>query len=164
MDAATFVQGLADKLRQVPLRPDLADEQELEDALVPFVQGYVSSALGVLGDELRQRVIYHGHPDYGSSKEERRVEIFDSVLTGDIFIEHPSGATVFIELKLAKKTLPSSLQRALGQSVLLRLKHDYVICFVAVRDGAVPQDALSDKLTDDLWSLFRIALVVRSLG
>ncbi len=164
INAVTFVQALADKLRQVSLRPDLADEKQLEEALVPFVLEQVSGTLSVSGDELRRRVIYHGHPDYGSTKDRRRVEVFDSVVTGDIFIDHPSGATVFIELKLAKKSLPSSLQRALGQSVLFRLKHDFVICFVGLRDGTAPQDALGDKLADDLWHLFRIMLVVRPLG
>lgn len=158
------MRALADELRQVPLRSALADERQLEDALVPFVREFVGRTLRVSGDELRRRVIYHRHPDYGSTTDKRRVRLFDSAITGDIFIEHHSGATIFIELKLAKKSMPSSLQRALGQSVLLRLKHDFVICFVALKNGVASQDALGDKLADDLWTVFRIALVVRSLS
>jgi hypothetical protein len=164
MDTTTLVRALADGLRQAPLRADLADERQLEDALVPFVQSYVGRTLGVSGDELRRRVIYHGHPDYSSTKDRRRVEVFGSVMTGDIFIELPADTTLFIEVKLAKKSLPFSLQRALGQSVLLRLKHDFVICFVALGNGTAPQGGLGEKLADELWKLFRIALVVRPLS
>lgn len=131
--------------------------------MVSFAQEYVGRTLSVSGDELRRWVIRHQHPDYGSTTNKRRVQVFDSAMTGDIFIEDLSGETIFIELKLAKKSLPSSLQRALGQSVLLRLKHNFVICFVALKNGAASPDALGDKLADDLWNLFHIALVVRAL-
>jgi hypothetical protein len=93
------------------------------------------------------------------------VTVFGRKMTGDILIRLlQSGEKVFIELKLAKRSVPPSLQRALGQSLLLRRKHDYVICLVVHRGRSLPRDATTEQLIGNLWNTFKIALVVRPVN
>jgi len=165
MEAETteFVRGLADRLAQVSLPSDLANEAQLESALIPAVRVYVQDRLGVSDPILlNNAVVHHGHLDYEWTKPIRRVAVFGRKVTGDILIRLlQSRQTVFIELKLAKRSVPPSLQRALGQSLLLRLKHHYVICLVVHRGSPLPRDAATEQLISDLWERFKIALVVR---
>ncbi len=162
--AASFVQDLAERLWHVRLPTGLTSEGQLEQALVPHVREFVRDRLGLSESAVKDAVIHHQHPQYAATRQQRVVEIFGAAMTGDIFIRHQERVgTVFIELKLTKRSLPSGLQRAIGQSLVLRLKHN-VICMV-VHDGALDaQGDIAAHLAAQLWKRFRIALVVRSVA
>jgi len=162
--AATFVQDLAERLLHVPLPRGLTSEGRLEQVLVPHVREFVRNRLGLSESAVTDAVIHHRHPQYAATRRERVVEIFGAAMTGDIFIRRQEGiGTVFIELKLTKRSLSSGLQRAIGQSLVLRLMHN-VICMV-VHDGALDAEGdIAAHLAAELWQRCGIALVVRSVA
>jgi hypothetical protein len=161
-DTADFVHDLAERLRHVPLPKRLDNEGHLEQILVPHVREFIRRRLGYSEPALSDAVIHHGHPKYAATRPERIVEILGAAMTGDIFIRRQDGVgTVFIELKLTKRSLPSGLQRAIGQSLVLRLKHN-VICMVVHEGLLSAKDDTFDYLEAELWRRFKIALIVRS--
>jgi hypothetical protein len=149
----------------MPLPADLKTEGHLETSMIPIVHARVQHRLGVSGPVLLgNMIVHHGHPVYAWTKPIRRVTVFGRKMTGDILIRLLHfGQKAFIELKLAKCLAPPSLPRALGQSLFLRLKHDYVICLVAYRGRPLWRGATTEQLISTLWNRFKIALVVRSV-
>jgi hypothetical protein len=126
------------------------------------VREFVRERLGYSETALSDAVIHHGHPKYATTRPERIVEVLGAAMTGDIFIRRHEGiGTVFIEMKLTKRSLPSGLQRAIGQSLVLRLKHN-VICIVVHAGALNANDNTINRMEVELWTRFGIALIIRS--
>ena len=89
-------------------------------------------------------------------------------MVSDIFIHHEDIGTIFIEIKLAKPgksggdSFPGSLQRAIGQTVIATMKHDYAICYIATpKKGSSFKKDISEKLIETLWKKLKILLLIK---
>ncbi|MFC1591345.1 hypothetical protein ACFL43_02355 [Thermodesulfobacteriota bacterium] len=169
-DKDNFVIQLADEIAlSCPDPAGLSSEAELENNLVIIVEDFVQKHLDVTAEQIPQTVYGHVRKkDWTASKKKQNVVAYGCSNTSDIFIEHHSIGSVYIELKLAKKrgeregnSLPGDLQRSIGQSIIASMRHPYVICFIACqgkRRNIAGYRDYYESLTESLWEKHRIAL------
>jgi hypothetical protein len=169
MTARTFTRGLARVIEKARLPERIKSEAALEKALVPHVRRYVRSKLDLPEAALRCVLYYHGNPNWSESKPFQHVAILGRYASGDIFIRHPKIGSVLIELKLAKlrkpsgaDSLPGSLQRSLGQSLVFSMRHPHTICCVVFQGSPVKRRYdKTCELTRKLWKERQIRLILR---
>ncbi len=142
MNKPEFVIGLGDILSSIPISGNINNELDLEEILLPHVKNYVQGSLKKTQEELKTIVYAQGKNNvekklWSESKKIQTTTAFNRRMVSDIFIHHEDIGTIFIEIKLAKPgksggdSFPGSLQRAIGQTVIATMKHDYAICYIA---------------------------------
>lgn len=146
-------------------------ESDLEYAILPDIRKFIKDEL-FKGDV--ENVLYHHgrtlqeKKHWTNSKPLQTVKLF-GVNVSDIFIKCSKIGAVAIELKyvklLKRKGLTSSLQRAVGQSVIATLRHPFAICAIFNKQlhKIKTEVGLIEKLKKVLWEKHKIYLIVRKI-
>jgi hypothetical protein len=171
-----FVLGLENILKSIPIPQNIDNELDLERILFPYIKSYLKKSLRVKEEELKTIVYAHGENEEGKglwtkSKEYQNVIAFGCTMAADIFIRHGSIGTIFIEIKLAKPrksggdSFPGSLQRAIGQTVIASMKHNYAICYIATpKRSYTHENDIAEKLIKTIWEKLGILLIIKEYG
>ena len=176
MNAETLTNKIVSLLRNCDLPISMESELALERKLGPIIRNLVKDTLKINDEVLSEVVFSHGETRaekefWTKSKADQNVVVYGCSNTGDIFIKHPDGESIYIEVKLSKRrgpkstSLPGDIQRSIGQSLIASLRHAFVICFIVCQgDLRARPDDLRNELEQTLWQRHRIALIVRELG
>jgi hypothetical protein len=171
-----FVLGLENILKSIPIPKNINNELDLEHILLPHIKSYVKKLLQVKQGELKRIVYAHGENEEGkrlwtASKEYQTVIAFDCTMAADIFIRHESIGTIFVEIKLAKPrksggdSFPGSLQRAIGQTVIASMKHNYAICYMATpKRSSTHENDIAEKLIKTMREKLGILIIMKEYG
>ncbi|OHB17365.1 MAG: hypothetical protein A2913_00920 [Parcubacteria group bacterium RIFCSPLOWO2_01_FULL_40_65] len=167
IDSEKIVKKLAHKLEKLPLPISLKNESDLEFAVLPIIKRFIQKELGI--NDKKHILYHHGRNKdeknlWSKSKPLQNIELLGTH-TYDMLIIHPKIGSLVLEFKYAasaKNPLTSRIQRIIGQSLIAKLKHPYVIsCLVFKRKGKRPQLGLLEKLKKDLQENHKIYLIVR---
>jgi len=171
-----FVLGLENILKSIPIPQNIDNELDLERILFPHIKSYLEKSLQVKQEELKTIVYAHGENKEGKglwseSKKYQTVTAFDCTMAADIFIRHENIGTIFIEIKLAKPrklggdSFPGSLQRAIGQTVIASMKHNYAICYIATpKRSSTHENDIAEKLIKTIWEKLGILIIIKEYG
>lgn len=163
-----IVKKLVQELEKLPLPESLKNESDLEFAMLPAIKRFIQEELKA--DDLKGVLYHHGKNKeekklWSESKQFQNIELL-GIHTYDMLIRHPKVGSLVLEFKYAassKNPLTNRIQRIIGQSLIAKLKHDYVIsCLVFRRKRKMPKLGLLERLKKDLQENYRIYLIVRS--
>lgn len=167
-DSERVVRKLVQELEKLPLPESLKNESDLEFTVLPTIKRFIQEELKV--NDLRGVLYHHGRSKeekelWSESKKFQNIELLGKH-TYDMLIRYPKIGSLVLEFKYAassKNPLTNRIQRIIGQSLIAKLKHDYIIsCLVFRRKGEIPKPGLLEKLKKDLQENYRIYLIVRS--
>ncbi len=173
MNKPKFVIALGKIVSSIAIPGNINNELDLEEILLPHVKSYVQESLQKTQEELKTIVYAHGKNKeekklWSESKKIQTITAFNCTMASDIFIHHENIGTIFVEIKLAKPrksggdSFPGSLQRAVGQTVIATMKHDYAICYIATpKRGSSLKNDISEKLIETLWKKLKILLLIK---
>lgn len=174
--AEKFVKQLGQFMDKIPFRPSIKDEGALEIAMLPKVKEFIQKEL--TGNTSLDHILYHHGKNkkdkrlWRESKDHQTVTLYGSNVA-DMFIRHEKIGRVSIELKYAKLSkkgegLTPHIQRAIGQSLIARLKHPYAICFIVYKKQKKHLEKIDKisleyykKLHNLLWRKHRIYFIIR---
>jgi len=159
-------------LENITAKVPIKNEIGLEYAVLPNIKEFLQKNL-VLNKNLEGILYHHGRDkqekeQWTKSKSLQTVKLFgDNVF--DIFIIHKKIGAIALELKYAKlssgkKGLTAHIQRAIGQCLIAKLRHPFVICaiFYNKKQRAL-KPGLFTSLKTLLWDKHKICLIIREI-
>lgn len=165
-----IVLELGELLKKIDIPLSIENEVDLEYAVLPCIKNFILVKLAK-NEALDDILYYHGRTAeekkfWTKSKSFQTVKLFGANVS-DMFIKHPRVGAIAVEFKYVKldkqgKGLTSSIQRAIGQSLIATLRHPFAICFIVY---ASPQKLLDHgmarQLKEILWNQHKIYLIIR---
>ena len=161
-----IIKKLVQELEKLSLPESLKNESDLEFAVLPTIRTFVQKELKI--NNLKGILYHHGRNKeekelWSKSKQFQNIELLGTH-TYDMLIKHPKVGSLVLEFKYAsssKNPLTNRIQRIIGQSLIAKLKHDYVIsCLVFRRKGRSPKPGLLEQMKKDLQETYKIYLIV----
>lgn len=172
MDKEKFVLNLGHLLEKIKIPLSIKNEIELEYALSSHIKKFVQKNLSQ-SNNLDGILFHHGRNKrekawWTKSKLLQTVKLFGDNVS-DIFITHRKIGAVALEFKYIKlasagKGLTGHIQRAIGQSLIAKLRHPFVICAVFYnKKQRNLKPGLFIKLKKLLWNKHRIYLIIKGV-
>ena len=172
LSAEKFVLKLGHLLEKIEFSISIKNEIELEYAILPYIKKFLQKNL-VLNKNLEGVLYHHGRNEqekeqWTKSKSLQTVKLFGDNVS-DIFIVHKKIGAIALELKYAKlpsgsKGLTAHIQRAIGQCLIAKLRHPFVICaiFYNKRQKNL-KPGLFMPLKKLLWNKHKIYLIIKGI-
>ena len=108
MEAISLLHKIVDVFKNCELPNSLGSEMDLERVLRHIARDCAKEVLKIDDEKLADIVFSHGETrgerkSWTKSKSYQNVVVYGCSNTGDIFIRHPNGGSIYIEIKLSKK-------------------------------------------------------------
>lgn len=170
--AEKFVLKFGHLLEKIEFQTSIKNEIELEYAILPYIKKFLRKNL-VLNKNLEGILYHHGRnkkekEQWAKSKSLQTVKLFGDNVS-DIFIAHKKVGALALELKYAnlssgKKGLTTHIQRAIGQCLIAKLRHPFVICVIFYNKKQKNLNpGLFIPLKQLLWDEHGIYLIVKGI-
>lgn len=170
--AEKFVLKLGRMLENITAQASIKNEIDLEYALLLYIKEFLRKNL-VLNKNLEGILYYHGRDkqekeQWTKSKSLQTVKLFGDNVS-DIFIAHRRIGAIALELKYAKlssgkKGFTAHIQRAIGQCLIAKLRHPFVICAIFYNKKQKNlKPGLFIPIKTLLWNKHRIYFIIRGI-
>jgi len=170
--AGKFVLKLGRMLENTTAPIPIRNEIDLEYTLLSYIKKFLQKNL-VFNKNLEGVLYHHGRDkqekeQWTKSKSLQTVKLFGDNVS-DVFIVHKRIGAMALELKYTnlssgKRGLTAHIQRAIGQCLIAKLRHPFVICaiFYNKRQKDFKLGSFI-KLKKLLWDKHRIYLIIRGI-
>lgn len=170
--AEKVVLKLGHLLERITFPASIRNEIELEYTILPYIKKFIHE--NICRNKSLEEILYH----HGRNKQEKEqwteskslqtVKLFGDNVS-DIFIVHKKIGAIALEFKYTKlslgsRGLTSHIQRAIGQCLIAKLRHPFVICAIFYNKKQKSlKPGLFIKLKKLLWDKHRIYLIIKGV-